>query len=423
LTFTTPVTFNGMVVVTFTLKTANSTTPPATVTFIVVPRRDPSQDPDVIGLINAQIAAAERFANAQMMNLNQRLESLHEDGYGQDRQGITGGSNEQAPYGYAADPFGKPPGSSANADQSRSPSAAMIDRMITKGEPKSPDPVGPMGPRRDFSFWSSGYVNFGSNDSIPGSAFDFTTSGVTVGADYRFNPLFTAGIGFGYGRDNTTINVDGTLSRAQTYSLSLYETYRPFKGVYVDGILGFGTLRFDSQRFIVDDGDFAFGSRTGNEWFGSLTAGYEYRNGHLLLSPYARLKGVWITLDSFSEFGDPTDSLTFARQSVDTITGVLGLRGKYDILMGWGVISPRFRVEYNHGFQSGGLAALGFADLIGGPTFFVPTSATTSDFAAIGIGTDVKFPNDMFINFDYQTTINAFDTHSHMFQVRAGVRF
>ena len=91
MTFTTPVTFNGMVVVTFTLKTANSTTPPATVTFIVVPRRDPSQDPDVIGLINAQIAAAERFANAQMMNLNQRLESLHEDGYGQDRQGITGG--------------------------------------------------------------------------------------------------------------------------------------------------------------------------------------------------------------------------------------------------------------------------------------------------------------------------------------------
>ena len=29
----------------------------------------------------------------------------------------------------------------------------------------------------------------------------------------------------------------------------------------------------------------------------------------------------------------------------------------------------------------------------------------------------------MFLNFDYQTMINAFDTHSHMFQLKAGKKF
>jgi hypothetical protein len=53
----------------------------------------------------------------------------------------------------------------------------------------------------------------------------------------------------------------------------------------------------------------------------------------------------------------------------------------------------------------------------------VPTTASSSDFATLGLGTDVKFPNQMFVNFDYQTMINAFDTRSHMFQLKAGKKF
>jgi uncharacterized repeat protein (TIGR01451 family) len=426
LTFTPAPLFTGTVVVTYTLSSAVATSAPATVTITVAPRRDPSKDPEVIGLLNAQVAAAERFANAQMMNFNQRLESLHEDGYGQDQQGINGGSTDPAnSNAYVADAFGNLPGTSAYAERTRpgSASTSAFDRMITKAEPRT-DPAGPARARRDFSFWSSGYVNFGnSNNVIPGSGFDFTTSGVSVGADYRFNKFVTAGIGIGYGRDRTTVGLNGTESRAEIYSVSLYESYRPFKGVFIDGILGFGSLQFDSRRFIADSGNFAVGSRSGNEWFGALSAGYEYRAQGLLLSPYGRIKTVKLTLDPFTETGDPTGSLKFSQQNAETIIGVLGLRGKYDMLMSWGVLSPRFRVEYNHAFQTGGLAALNYADWIGGPTYLVPTTASSSDFATLGLGTDVKFPNQMFVNFDYQTMINAFDTRSHMFQLKAGKKF
>lgn len=402
---------------------ANNTASDATT---VVSRRDPSQDPDVVGLINAQIAAAERFANAQMMNFNQRLETLHENGCGEDRQGIRVASNDRTTANaYVADGFSDLPGASSYADAKRpaSPSKRLFDPVL-KAEPTVRKAEPAAARCRDLSFWSSGYVNFGSaNDVIPGSGFDFTTSGVSAGADYRLTPKLTAGLGLGYGRDRTRIGVNGTESRAETYSITAYESYRPWRHLFIDGLLGFGTLKFDSQRFVVDNSDFAFGSRTGAEWFGSLSAGYEYRTRHLLLSPYARLKAVWLTLDAFTETGDPTGSLAFARQSVETYTGVLGLRGKYDIPMDFAVVSPRFRLEYNHAFQNGGIAALGFADWIGGPTYFVPGVATTSDFATVGVGADVRFPNAMFVNFDYQTMINAFDTRSHMFQIKAGGRF
>ena len=430
LTFTPASLFTGTAVITYTLSSSSGTSAPATVTITVVARPDPSRDPEVIGLINAQIGSAERFANAQMMNVNQRLETLHEDGYGDDHQGIGIASNDsRTPNAQVAEAFGDlPGGASSYADASRpgSPSKSVFDGVLGKSEPmprKAP-PLGPAQPRRDLAFWSSGYVNFGSaNDVVPGSGFGFTTSGVTVGADYRFSPQLTAGLGLGYGNDRTRIGNNGTESKAQTFNVTAYETYRPWRGFFLDGLLGAGSLRFDSQRFVTGNADFAFGSRNGHEWFGSLSAGYDYRAGHVLLSPYGRVKAIWLSLDAFTEAGDPTGSLTFGAQSVSTYTGVLGLRGKYDIPTQYALVSPRFRVEYNHAFQNGGLAALAYADWIGGPTFFVPATATTSDFATLGLGVDAKFLSGMFVSFDYQTMINAFDTRSHMFQLKAGKRF
>jgi uncharacterized protein YhjY with autotransporter beta-barrel domain len=109
---------------------------------------------------------------------------------------------------------------------------------------------------------------------------------------------------------------------------------------------------------VSDSGGYASVRRGGNQWFTSFTAGHEYRNHGLLLSPYARINAVWSTLTGFTETGDPTGSLTFSNQDVSTVTGVLGLRGKYDIYADWGLVSPRVRVEYNQSIQDGGAAAL-----------------------------------------------------------------
>jgi uncharacterized protein with beta-barrel porin domain len=115
--------------------------------------------------------------------------------------------------------------------------------------------------------------------------------------------------------------------------------------------------------------------------------------------------------------------LSFSSQAATNLTGILGLRGKYDMLMSWGVLSPRFRVEYNHAWQSGGATSLQYADFLAGPTYFVSTIPAQTDYATLGLGADVKFGGATFINFDYQTALGYFDTHTHLFRARIGSRW
>lgn len=79
-TFAPAAAFAGTAVITYTISNALATSAPAALQISVTPRRDPSTDPDVSGLINAQIQAARRFATAQISNYNQRLERLHANG-------------------------------------------------------------------------------------------------------------------------------------------------------------------------------------------------------------------------------------------------------------------------------------------------------------------------------------------------------
>jgi len=100
------------------------------------------------------------------------------------------------------------------------------------------------------------------------SGVDFTTSGISAGLDYRFNRYFTAGFGIGYGRDSTGIGTNGTRSKAESYNAALYASLRPFKSFFIDGVAGYGAMRFNSQRFAVDDAALVYGTRNGSQVFG-----------------------------------------------------------------------------------------------------------------------------------------------------------
>src|SRR5690606_21905086 len=109
--------------------------------------------------------------------------------------------------------------------------------------------------------------------------------------------------GLGYGRDVTEIGANGTESRAEAFSLAAYGSYRPVPGFFLDGLAGYSAMSFESLRYVAATGDLAIGSRSGDQLFASLTAGYEYRNEGLLVSPYGRLFGSHSTLDPFTETG------------------------------------------------------------------------------------------------------------------------
>ena len=411
LNFTPSSTYSGQAVLTYTLSNAYATSMPATVQVSVTARKDPSADPDVAGLINAQIQAARRFATTQIDNYNRRLEALHGTGRAPSDNGLT----VAMPGARAADararcqdvagiaardaclrgdgqgvrPFtrGKRTTDAANGNGDKSNADAGPDLPGADAVGTGADSTDPR-----LAFWSAGTLDFGfANTGAQRSGFRFTTGGVTAGADYRVSDQFSVGAGFGYGRDSTDIGNAGTKSTGDSYSLALYGSYRPQPSVFVDGVAGFGTLSFDSRRWVTDSNDFATGKRNGRQMFASVSAGYEHRDRTWLISPYGRLSVSQSTLDQFSESGAGINALTYFEQTVTTVSGMLGLRAEYTQKTKWGTFLPFARVEYQHDFNGQNNAGLAYADLASsGPAYYVPGTPFGRDRVQIGLGTKFR---------------------------------
>lgn len=379
-------TFSGTATITYTLSNAIAISAPATIQVSVAARKDPSTDPDVTGLINAQIQAAQRFATTQIGNYQQRLEALHGTGHAPSGNGITVAlpsrrSDEQARCREAA--------GIAARDACLRDENASNKPAFARGKDNAD---GPAAIQPDLAFWSAGTLDFGfANTGPQRSGFRFTTGGITAGADYRVSDKFSVGAGFGYGRDSTDIGNAGTKSTGESYSFALYGSFRPQPTLFVDGVAGFGTLSFDSRRWVTDAGDFAMGKRGGRQVFGSVSAGYEHRDDVWLISPYGRFSVSESTLDQFSETGAGINALTYFAQTVTTVSGTLGLRTEFVHKTRWGTFLPFARVEYQHDFNGRSNAPLAYSDLASsGPAYTVSGSPYGSDRVQIGLGTKFR---------------------------------
>ncbi|WP_439709417.1 putative Ig domain-containing protein [Cupriavidus pauculus] len=375
-TFTPAAAFAGTAVITYTISNAVAISNPAELRVTVAARKDPSTDPDVSGLINAQIQAARRFASAQMSNYNQRLEQLH----GKGRPAFRSMLNVAMPRADGVDPrvcqgvdglvardecqrgaATARDANTGNADAAQADAAKRLPELQgTEHAPAgSPDDA-------RLAFWTAGTVDFGfASVAAQRSEFRFTTGGVTAGADYRMSDQLTAGFGMGYGHDATEVGSYGTHSNADAFSVALYGSYRPAPSYFIDGVAGYGVLDFDSRRWMAEEAAMATGRRNGHQWFASLTSGYEHRSAKWLISPYGRVSAMESGLDAFTESGAGTNALRYFGQTVTSVSGTLGLRTEYVQTTRWGTFTPFGRIEYQHDFEGQSAANLSYADLVG----------------------------------------------------------
>jgi uncharacterized protein YhjY with autotransporter beta-barrel domain len=386
--------FAGTAVIAYTLSNASGSSDPAVLDVAIAPRADPSSDPDVVGLINAQVEAARRFADAQIANYSARLESLHGSGRSRLSTGISVATAAR-PAGTSPLPC---PSALATASGCISPDTLRSGAVRASDTQAGASGAAGGAPAYDatttntdapaLAFWNAGTVDFGfANPGAQRSGFRFTTGGITLGADYRLSEHFTFGAGIGYGHDRSDIGSDGTTSTGDAISFALYASYRPLPTLFVDGVAGYGTLNFDSQRWVGDMNAFAVGKRSGNEMFASLTAGYEHRTSAWLVSPYGRITGTKATLHAFTENGAGADALTYFGQTVDTVSGTLGLRTEYARPTRWGVLLPYARIEFQHDFARQSTAGLAYADLASaGPAYYVTGTPFGSNRTQVGVG-------------------------------------
>src|SRR5690606_1517999 len=160
----------------------------------VIARPDPTRDPGVTGLLQAQVDASVRFAAAQQSNIRDRLRQVR-GGANTSSSNLTltyaGGENSQGlsvPLGQAA--------------------TALWPSM-------------PQG----WGAWLSGTATVGSRGRMSG--YDFDTYGITLGADRAVGDNLLLGIAGSLANNDSRLDANGaSRMQADQRSLALYGLWR-----------------------------------------------------------------------------------------------------------------------------------------------------------------------------------------------------
>lgn len=380
----------------------------------VIARPDPTRDPEVRGLLEAQAEATRRFAAGQIANFQQRLEQLHggatADGM---RNGVSFTTRERCQDNRAYTDLDACGASARAADARRN---ATGEQRLSGGASPDEEGTASQADAAAFGFWTGGTLRSGNFDGRAGrNSLDFETEGVSAGADRRFRPDFVAGLGFGYGQDSTAIGNNGTQLDGKAWTLAMYGSYHPGERLFVDGLLGYQRLSYDLERFVTANDGRVRGSRDGDQWFASLSIGTDLTRGAAQLTPYARVDAMRATLDPYTERGDAIYALTYGEQDVDTTTGNIGLRMAFRRNATWGAFSPQARLEYQHDFTADSRTFMQYADLLG-PTY--ATSVSGYDRSRFMLGLGVLFDFGAYsLQVDYRGVVGNSDQRDNALQV------
>ena len=394
---------------------------------IILARPDPSLDPDVRGLDAAQAEATRRMVGAQIDNVSQRLEDLHSGGGTQamtngltlnsgvmdlgrqaDQRTQLGGGrmfDQQTQIDPARAELNSRLWSSASAD-GQTPAGSMtggsalgygLNTGSASGSVSGGQPSANAAPTQSdgaasngVRFWTGGAVTIGERDADSGQAgFSVRSTGISMGVDFAVNPNFDLGFGGGFGEESADIGSADSEVDSKQFSGVIYGSLRPQSGVFIDAMLGYGSLEFDLQRRVSIDGSLVMGEREGEAMFGSIGLGYDRPVAIGRMTAYGRIESLDATLDAYTETGSALWALSYAERDVESLQGVLGARYVWSHEERDSTWTPSFRFEYRHEFADGGVQNLQYADWLSGPTYQIQSAGWDRSEINVGLGLNV----------------------------------
>jgi len=218
--------------------------------------------------------------------------------------------------------------------------------------------------------------NRGETPDLVGYEYDAT--GGTAGIEYSVNRNLIVGLAGNF----TTANADLTsgahvnLDAVQVAAYWSYATRHVFADVLVGlGSHDIGLVRpgvIDAVRSETDALTFAIAGRTG----------YLFDLGKVRAGPIAGLTYIRARVDGYTEKGDPLLTFDVASQSLDSLTGHIGVRLLAPFRAGDGVVIPYLNVTLEH--QFGDDARLLTASLTQAPLLPILSSISTFDARTYG---------------------------------------
>ncbi|MFN3747579.1 MAG: putative Ig domain-containing protein [Sphingorhabdus sp.] len=415
----------GSGVVNFAITVTDSTAgtrATATITYAlnIVARPDPATDREVRGLVQAQVLASRRFADAQVNNFMRRLESLHgqSSGGGGFQNGLRISSR-----GYCEDSL-----------------TAWTNGMCTKGESK----LGPVaaaggddagdgsgtggsnakGGDLPWTVWAGGTIRFGDRDPATGRlSQEFESEGISLGVDRRFSPSFAAGIGVGLGRDTVDIGDNGSRSQGEAKTIAIYGSHQLGSGIYVDWLGGYQWLDFDLRRYVTTTGALINSNRSGRQWFVTGTAGADIETGNWMITPYVRIDLTRGRLNGYTENSGTLFDLTFLDQDVDFTSLGLGTRVNYEHRFRGGTLLPRLRLEYLYDTERNGDALVAYRDLTSGPFSSISLAGLAREQLMLGLGSELLLGEAFKFEVEYLNRIASGSGSDQAVQMGVSIKF
>lgn len=291
-------------------------------------RPDPTLDPAVRGINEAQASAATRFGATQLDNVTARMRMLHL-AHDPCATQIDIGTNIRWER-QAGSNDGQAPAQNANKSEQIGTSLHERSRRC----------------ERPFALWAGGNIDFGFlRPSSAQDRSDFRTSGVTVGADMKVRDELIAGVALAYGRDETEVEAGGSANQARAQGMMLYGSFQPVRPIQLDAMLGYGDLSFDVRRRQATDTVMLSGDRDGSQYYGSLALSATWQSTSMKLAPYARFDHVRNRLDVCRESGAATAALTSGSTNVSQDSIAFGLHAGYSLTLGRATLEPGLRIE------------------------------------------------------------------------------
>jgi outer membrane autotransporter protein len=358
--------------------------------------------------VAAQGTASIEAASTQLTNLNTRLVALRGGDTGMNLSGLT--------VNYAGISFNQRlfEGLYPVADKRRGGSAGDLDELQGR-----------------WGGFVNGSINFGEKDRTDREAgFEFDTSGITLGLDYRFNPQFVAGSALGFSRYDSDYSDAAGRLEMDAWNLSAYATYYHDNNLFVDGLFQYGSNSYDTERRINPIGgadQFGRGDTEGMEYSLNLSAGYEYRQHAMTLTPYARFSYTRVEIDGYTEQASNQSAAGFGSvlhiedQVVKSSLLLLGGSFSYSFSTRHGVVIPQLSFEWEHQFEDDTRTInAGFAHDPTRSTFAIETDEVDTDYFNLGVGLTAVFAEGKSGYLFYETRM-AQDNVS-LNRINAGIR-
>jgi uncharacterized protein YhjY with autotransporter beta-barrel domain len=236
-------------------------------------------------------------------------------------------------------------------------------------------------------------------------AYKYGSFSVLAGADYRVNDKFVLGGAVSY--SDTHSDYDQSLGKvkAQTVGVLGYGTYY-VDDWYVDGLLAYGSVNYDSTRNISIPSNnpavaaiitAATASPKGDQWSAAIGVGKNFVYDNTNITPFLRLGYIWVKNKAFSE-DEPVDGLGLAvnERTIRSLQSALGAKVSKSISTSSGVFTPYFSAQWMHEFENDNPSII--SKYVADPTnqfFAIPTANPTRDYAVLILGSSAQFPNNL----------------------------